>query len=100
MLCPTGQVYLQCRYTCKGKNHRVNNYLRVHCRYRCTIAPMPETGDEVTPAGRTPLRNVRVPDDVWNAAKERSEREDVPLSQLIRRVLGAYADGAKTFKLS
>jgi hypothetical protein len=61
---------------------------------------MPETGDEVTPAGRTPLRNVRVPDDVWNAAKERSEREDVPLSQLIRRVLRAYADGAKTFKLS
>lgn len=48
--------------------------------------------------GRIPLRNIRIPDDVWIAAKERAEREDVPLSQVIRQFLRAYADGAKTFK--
>jgi predicted HicB family RNase H-like nuclease len=44
------------------------------------------------------MRNIRVPDELWNAAQERAAREDVTLSQLIRRFLRAYAEGARTFK--
>lgn len=46
-----------------------------------------------------PRRAVRVPDDVWKGAQERAEREDVPLSQVIRQFLRAYAADAKTYKL-
>jgi predicted HicB family RNase H-like nuclease len=49
--------------------------------------------------GTTPNRNIRIPDELWNAAAARADREDMTLSQLIRRVLRAYADGAHTFKM-
>jgi len=51
-----------------------------------------------TVMGTTPNRNIRIPDELWNAAQERATREDVNLSQLIRRYLRAYAEDARTFK--
>jgi antitoxin component of RelBE/YafQ-DinJ toxin-antitoxin module len=38
----------------------------------------------------TPLRNIRVPDDVWNAAKESAERNGTNLSEVIRAFLVRY----------
>lgn len=38
----------------------------------------------------TPLRNVRVPDDLWNAAKEAAESQGVDLSEVIRAALRRY----------
>lgn len=40
-----------------------------------------------------PLRNVRVPDHVWEAAKERAESEGQSLSAVIRRFLFDYSKG-------
>ena len=39
----------------------------------------------------TPLRSVRIPDDVWNAAREKAEREGVTLSSVILAALTRYA---------
>ncbi len=43
--------------------------------------------------GNTPPRSVRVPDDVWNAARERAEREGTTLTAIILRALERYARG-------
>lgn len=37
-----------------------------------------------------PLRSVRVSDELWAAAAERAAREDITLSQLLRRWLTYY----------
>ncbi len=41
--------------------------------------------------GVTPLRNVRVPDEVWHAAKARAERRHETLSAVIVAALEKYA---------
>lgn len=38
----------------------------------------------------TPLRNVRVPDDVWQPAKERAEANGETVSEVVRRALVEY----------
>lgn len=43
----------------------------------------------------TPLRNIRVPDDVWQAAKARAESEGTSVSAVIVAALRRYAKGAK-----
>lgn len=42
---------------------------------------------------KTPQRSVRVPDDVWLAAKERADEENRTLSDVIRVCLDRYAKG-------
>lgn len=42
------------------------------------------------------MRTVRIPDELWDAAGARAAREDLSLSQLIRRWLRAYAAGTIT----
>lgn len=44
---------------------------------------------------KTPQRSVRVPDEVWRAAKERAEAEGNTLSDVLRQVLDAYGRGEK-----
>lgn len=39
----------------------------------------------------TRLRNVRVPDEVWQAAKERAEENGETVSDVVRRALEEYA---------
>lgn len=41
----------------------------------------------------TRIRTVRIPDDVWERAQQRAEREGRTLSQLMQRVIRRYADG-------
>lgn len=45
--------------------------------------------------GPTPLRNFRVPDDIWDAAKARAATENAELSALIRGWLTDYAAGRR-----
>ena len=42
-------------------------------------------------APKTPLRNVRVSDDLWNAAMAMAEQRGETLSDVIRRALERYA---------
>jgi hypothetical protein len=42
----------------------------------------------------TPIRAVRVPDDVWNAAKQRAAAEGTDVSAVVRHALRRYGDGA------
>lgn len=44
---------------------------------------------------KTPQRSVRVPDEVWQAAKERAEAEGRTLSDVVREALAAYAKRKK-----
>lgn len=39
----------------------------------------------------TPIRNVRVPDDIWAPAKERANKRGENLSDIIRKSLIDYA---------
>ncbi|MBD8056671.1 ribbon-helix-helix protein, CopG family [Rhodococcus ruber] len=41
----------------------------------------------------TPLRNVRVPDELWDAARERAEAEGRHVSDVVREALHRYAKG-------
>ena len=41
--------------------------------------------------GRIPMRTVRVPDDEWQAAKERAAERGETVSDAIRRALRRYA---------
>lgn len=41
-------------------------------------------------------RSVRIPDDVWLAAKERADAEGVTLSEVIREALIAFTDRPKS----
>jgi predicted transcriptional regulator len=43
----------------------------------------------------TTLRNVRVPDELWDAALTRAQRDDTNLSEIIRQALAAYVDHEK-----
>lgn len=40
----------------------------------------------------TTLRNVRVSDDLWQAAQERAEAEAMNVSEVIRALLQAWVD--------
>ncbi|MFJ2770280.1 hypothetical protein [Streptomyces sp. NPDC087300] len=44
------------------------------------------------PLHRPPKRNVRVPDDVWKAAKERANRDNLKLSTVVVSALRQYGD--------
>jgi len=39
---------------------------------------------------RTPLRNIRVPDDLWDAARAKAESKGQDLSMVIRDFLRRY----------
>jgi predicted DNA binding CopG/RHH family protein len=39
---------------------------------------------------RTPLRNIRIPDDLWDAAKAKAEARGSALSTVIREFLRRY----------
>lgn len=41
----------------------------------------------------TPIRSVRVPESIWQAAKDRAEREGTTVSAVIVRLLERYARG-------
>ena len=43
-----------------------------------------------TGRGSTPLRSIRVPDDVWNAAQAEARERDESLSEAIVRFLTRY----------
>lgn len=40
----------------------------------------------------TTLRNVRVPDDLWDAALARAQRDETNLSEIIRQALARYIE--------
>ena len=44
-------------------------------------------------APKTPLRNVRVPDDLWDAAMSKALERGESLSEVIRRALEHYVNG-------
>lgn len=46
-----------------------------------------------TGLGNSPVRAVRVPDDVWQAAKDRAEREGVSVGSVIVAALREYGKG-------
>ncbi|MBD8477559.1 hypothetical protein [Microbacterium sp. CFBP 8794] len=41
----------------------------------------------------TPLRNVRISDEIWQAAKDRADQNGDNLSDVIRRGLEDYVNG-------
>lgn len=41
----------------------------------------------------TPLRNVRVADDLWRAAQSQAAKDGVNVSEVIRRALEHYVNG-------
>ena len=41
----------------------------------------------------TPLRNVRVADDLWHAAQAKAAEQGVNVSEVIRRALEHYVNG-------
>lgn len=43
--------------------------------------------------GKTPLRNVRVPDGLWNAAKEKAAAEGRTITEVIVSALHRYVAG-------
>lgn len=44
---------------------------------------------------KTPLRNVRIPDELWDAARQRAEAEGRHVSDVVREALHRYAKGKK-----
>lgn len=63
-------------------------------KYTCDNQRMPRPA-----TGKTPVRNVRVPDDIWHAAQEKAEDEGRTLTEVIvtylRRYISAPSRGAK-----
>ena len=47
----------------------------------------------MTAQGNTPPRSVRVPDDVWQAAKAAAERKGETVSEAVVRFLRRYGRG-------
>jgi hypothetical protein len=41
---------------------------------------------------KTPVRAVRISDDVWDAAKERAEKDGVTRTDVVRRALVEYLE--------
>ena len=54
-------------------------------RYMCDDPGMPRPA-----TGKTPLRNVRVPDDLWNAALAKARAEGRSLSEVLVAYLRRY----------
>lgn len=46
-------------------------------------------------APRTPHRTIRVPDALWNAAREKAEREGRTLSEVLREMLERYVSAGE-----
>lgn len=44
---------------------------------------------------KTPLRNVRIDNELWDAAKARAEHEGRAVSDVIREALHTYTKGKK-----
>lgn len=44
-------------------------------------------------AEHTRIRGIRVPDDVWDAAKARAERDGTTVSEVVRRYLARWGKG-------
>lgn len=42
------------------------------------------------PTGETPIRGVRVPDRLWNAAKEKADEEGTTVSDVVNDCLRRY----------
>jgi hypothetical protein len=55
-------------------------------RHMCDDQGMPRPA-----TGKTPLRNIRVAEDLWNAAKEKAEAEGRTLTGVIVDYLRRYA---------
>lgn len=51
----------------------------------CEDVPMPRPA-----TGETPKRNIRVPDDIWNAAKERAQDEGRTTAKVVNSYLARY----------
>jgi hypothetical protein len=49
------------------------------------------------PPGTT-LRNVRVPDDLWDAALRRAHADQTNVSEVLRDLLAAWVDGTITLQ--
>ena len=49
-----------------------------------------DVGRGVSAQGNTPPRSVRVPDDVWQAAKDAAERKGETVSEAVVRFLRRY----------
>jgi hypothetical protein len=63
------------------------------CRYIASATLCTYTTREAG-VPKTPLRNIRVPEELWVAALAQAEKEGTTLSEVIRRDLEAYiADG-------
>jgi len=43
-----------------------------------------------TPTGGTPARSIRIPDNVWEAAKARAERDGTNVSHVVNMLLDGY----------
>jgi predicted DNA-binding protein len=43
----------------------------------------------------TPIRNIRVPDDIWQRAKARAAAQGTTVSDIIQEALRKYAEGWK-----
>lgn len=54
---------------------------------------MTSTDTTPRPGGRTSVRHVRIPDDVWRTAAARAEREGHGVAELVRALVTAYAAG-------
>jgi hypothetical protein len=67
---------------CIGKKARA----AISDRYAPGMAP--RTGRPRT--GQIPNRSLRIPDDLWQAAKERAEREGESISGVVRAYLARY----------
>jgi hypothetical protein len=48
----------------------------------------------------TPLRNVRIEDDIWYPAMRRAEAEGRALSEVVREILREYGRGQLTSALA
>jgi hypothetical protein len=56
------------------------------CKYTCDDGAVPRP-----PTGKTPVRNLRVPDDIWRAAQDKAKTEGRTLTSVIVAYLKRYA---------
>ena len=54
-------------------------------KYTCDDHAVPRP-----PTGKTPVRNLRVPDDIWRAAQEKAKAEDRTLTDVLVAYLKRY----------
>lgn len=59
-----------------------------------TPHPRPAKKATAPPAGRTPVRGFRVPDDIYLPAQQRAEAEGGDLSTVVRAALRRYGRAA------